>query len=98
METPSFKEDHISQIPALQMLLKKFKKIGSVKTQSELGREHYRTWFSGSSENKEIPRRAGYCVGLIIARKLANSGIQLSEMVGVPYLQVPIYLSNHLAD
>lgn len=79
-------------------LLTKFKKIGNLRSQSPKGKKLYRTWFLLSSKDKEIPLRAGYCVGLLIAKKIANSGVTISEMASWPFAKIPSQLLQYIAE
>ncbi len=70
-------------------LVEKFVVIGDARTQSAKGQELYRKWFLLSSEDASIPLRAAYCVGLLLVRRIAKTGLSVKDMAAWPYEKVP---------
>ena len=79
-----------------ETLLQNFKKIAFEKSNSPKGKELYRNWFTLASKDQSLPLRAGYCVGLLIARRMTETGITAIEMATWPYAEVPSRLEKIL--
>lgn len=76
-------------------LIKKFARIANMEFGKPEGRSIYKDWFLLSSKDKNIPIRAGYCVGLTLARMVAQK-FSISEMVSWRFEEVPDKLSSFL--
>lgn len=77
-------------------LVRRFSTVAQEKSQSPIGKINYRDWFLIASKDNTLPLRAGYCVGLILARRVHQSGISVTEMAKWPFAEVPARLSRYL--
>jgi hypothetical protein len=79
-----------------EALAHRFRFVAHERTQSEKGRALYRDWFQFSGQDSTLPKRAGYCVGLILARRASRAGFTLRQMAGWTYREIPSRLEAFL--
>ena len=79
-----------------ERLLRRFKSVAHDRLQTPVGKAEYRDWFLLSSKDNSLPIRAGYCVGLVLARKIAAAHIDIREMVSWNFEDIPTHLDNFM--
>jgi hypothetical protein len=77
-------------------LMQKFKAVSRLKFASPEGQQAFHEWFMLSSKDKNLIPRAGYCVGLLLARRMVQSGLKVEQMASWKFKEIPVHVEEFL--